>query len=215
MKRTELKRKTPLQSGGIQSRARRKRCPSCRVMFTPVRASQAVCGEIECAIAHGQSERGQASARKALADIERREIKARKEKLKSRADHLREAQAAVNEYVRLRDAHLPCISCDSTPNDNDLMTGSRWDAGHYRSVGACPELRFEPLNIHRQCVKCNRNLSGNAVEYRIRLVLRIGAEKVGWIEGPHEARKYTVEEIKAIKAEYRAKTRELKKGEAA
>ncbi|MNC74268.1 Bacteriophage Lambda NinG protein [compost metagenome] len=59
-------------------------------------------------------------------------------------------------------------------------------------------------------MKCNRNLSGNAVEYRIRLVPRIGAEKVVWLEGPHPARKYTVEEIKAIKAEYRAKTRELK-----
>jgi hypothetical protein len=158
------------------------------------------------AIARGRQEK----KRKELAQVERREIKVRKEKLKSRADHLREAQAAVNEYVRLRDAHLPCISCDSTPNDHDLITGSRWDAGHYRSVGACPELRFEPLNIHRQCVKCNRNLSGNAVEYRIRLVQRIGADKVTWIEGPHPARKYTVEEIKAIKIEYRAKTRELK-----
>jgi hypothetical protein len=148
---------------------------------------------------------------KELAKVERRKIKVRKEKLKSRADHLREAQAAVNEYVRLRDAHLPCISCDSTPNDDDLMTGSRWDAGHYRSVGACPELRFEPLNIHRQCVKCNRNLSGNAVEYRIRLVLRIGADKVTWLEGPHVPRKYDVEQIKAIKAEYRAKIRELKR----
>ncbi|MNR47925.1 Bacteriophage Lambda NinG protein [compost metagenome] len=59
-------------------------------------------------------------------------------------------------------------------------------------------------------MKCNRNLSGNAVEYRIRLVLRIGTDKVAWIEGPHPACKYTVEEIKAIKAEYRAKTRELK-----
>lgn len=206
MKRTPLQRKTPLTSGG----PRRKRCPECRVMFTPVRSTQAVCGNIECAIAYGKSEKGQASAKKALADVGRRDIKVRKEKLKSRADHLREAQAAVNEYVRLRDAHLPCISCDSTPNDNDLMTGSRWDAGHYRSVGACPELRFEPLNIHRQCVKCNRNLSGNAVEYRIRLVQRIGAEQVAWLEGLHPACKYTVEEIKAVKAEYRAKTRKLK-----
>ena len=211
MKRTPLQRKTPLQSGP----PRRKRCPSCRVMFTPARATQAVCGEIECAIAYGKSDKGRAIAGKALAEVGRREIKVRKEKLKTRADHLREAQAAVNEYVRLRDVHLPCISCDSMPNDNDLMTGSRWDAGHYRSVGACPELRFEPLNIHRQCVKCNRNLSGNAVEYRIRLVQRIGAEKVAWLEDLHAPCKYTVEEIKAIKAKYRAKTRELKKGEAA
>jgi hypothetical protein len=195
-----------------QPKPKKCRNPACGISFPPQRLGQAVCSP-KCGLAI--KDVNQAKARKSLAQVERREIKVRKEKLKSRADHLREAQAAVNEYVRLRDARLPCISCDSTPNDNDLMTGSRWDAGHYRSVGACPELRFEPLNIHRQCVKCNRNLSGNAVEYRIRLVLRIGAEKVAWIEGPHEARKYTVEEIKAIKAEYRAKTRELKKGEAA
>ena len=213
MKRTELKRTAPLKSGGIQARTRRKKCCEvCRVKFTPVRDFQAVCGAIACAIAHAPA--NQVRARKALADIERKDIKVRKERLKSRADHLREAQAAVNEYVRLRDAHLPCISCDSLPSDHDLITGSRWDAGHYRSVGACPELRFEPLNIHRQCVKCNRHLSGNAVEYRIRLVLRIGADQVAWLEGPHEARKYTVEEIKAIKAEYREKSRGLKRAAA-
>ena len=193
--------------------AKPKKCrvAACRALFVPSRMGQAVCSPA-CALIDGP--RHAPKARKALADIERKDIKVRKEKLKSRADHLREAQAAVNEYVRLRDAHLPCISCDSTPNDNDLMTGSRWDAGHYRSVGACPELRFEPLNIHRQCVKCNRNLSGNAVEYRIRLVLRIGAEKVAWLEGMHAPCKYTVEEIKAIKAEYRAKTKELKRAAA-
>ena len=195
-----------------QPKPKKCRVKTCRTSFIPRQPFQTWCSP-DCAvvIARGKQEK----ARKSLAQIERREIKVRKEKLKSRADHLREAQAAVNEYVRLRDAHLPCISCDSMPNDNDLMTGSRWDAGHYRSVGACPELRFEPLNIHRQCVKCNRNLSGNAVEYRIRLVQRIGAETVAWLEGPHEPRKYTVEEIKTIKAEYRAKTRELKKGQAA
>lgn len=194
--------------------AKPKKCrvATCRASFVPSRMGQAVCSPA-CAMI--DAPRHEPKARKALADIERKDIKVRKEKLKTRADHLREAQAAVNEYVRLRDAHLPCISCDSTPNDNDLMTGSRWDAGHYRSVGACPELRFEPLNIHRQCVKCNRNLSGNAVEYRIRLVQRIGTEKVAWLEGLHPPCKYTLDEIKAIKAKYRAMTKELKKGQAA
>lgn len=198
----------------IAKQPKPKKCknPACGISFPPQRLGQAVCSP-KCGLAI--KDVNQAKARKSLAQVERREIKVRKEKLKSRAEHLREAQTAVNEYVRLRDAHLSCISCDSTPNDIDLMTGSRWDAGHYRSVGACPELRFEPLNIHRQCVKCNRNLSGNAVEYRIRLVLRIGAEKVAWLEGLHPACKYTVEEIKAIKAKYRAKTKELKKGLAA
>ena len=195
-----------------QPKPKKCRVDTCRASFVPARMGQAVCSPA-CAMI--DAPRHEPKARKALADIERKDIKVRKEKLKNRADHLREAQTAVNEYVRLRDAHLPCISCDSTPNDNDLMTGSRWDAGHYRLVGACPELRFEPLNIHRQCVKCNRNLSGNAVEYRIRLVVRIGAERVAWLEGLHPACKYTVEEIKAIKSKYRAMTKEMKKGLAA
>lgn len=194
----------------VAPRERKKKIcgnPACGISFPPQRLGQAVCSP-KCGLAI--KEVNQEKARKSLAQIERAEIKVRKERLKSRADHLREAQAAVNEFVRLRDAHLPCISCDSMPSDHDLITGSRWDAGHYRSVGACPELRFEPLNIHRQCVKCNRNLSGNAVEYRIRLAKRIGADKVDWLEGPHSARKYTVDEIKTIKADYRALTRELK-----
>ena len=194
-----------------QPRAKKCRVATCGATFIPARLGQSVCSPA-CAII--DAPRHQEKARKSLAQVERKEIKVRKEKLKSRADHLREAQAAVNEYVRLRDADLPCISCDSTPSDSDLMTGSRWDSGHYRSVGSCPELRFELLNIHRQCVKCNRNLSGNAVEYRIRLLLRIGAEKVAWLEGPHPVRKYTIEEIKAIKVEYRVKTRELKRAAA-
>ncbi|ULT73008.1 recombination protein NinG [Pseudomonas sp. BC42] len=204
MKRTPLQRKTPLTSVG----KRRKRCPSCRVMFTPVRASQAVCGEIECAIAHGQSEKGQASARKALADVERREIKVRKERLKSRADHLREAQAVFNEWVRLRDTDLPCVSCGRHHD-------GQYHAGHYRTVGANPEIRFEPLNVWKQCAPCNTHLSGNLVNYRLSLLQRIGAEKLDWLEGPHPTRKYTIEEIKAIKADYREKIKELKKGIAA
>jgi hypothetical protein len=207
MKRTELKRATPLKSGGIQARERRKkRCKVCKAMFTPARDFQAVCGEIACAIAHAPA--NQVRARKALADIERKEIKVRKEKLKSRADHLKDTQIAFNAWVRERDAELPCISCGRHHQ-------GKYDAGHYRTVGSNPALRFEPLNCHRQCSPCNTQLSGNIVNYRIALVKRIGAEAVEWLEGPHEPKKYTIEELKAMTADYRAKTRELKKEHAA
>jgi hypothetical protein len=52
--------------------------------------------------------------------------------------------------------------------------------------------------------------SGDIVNYRIELVKRIGADKVDWLEGPHEAKRYTIEDLKAMKASYRAMTRELK-----
>ena len=203
MKRTPLQRKTPLTSGG----PRRKRCPECRVMFTPARAGQAVCGEIECAIAHGQSEKGRAIAGKALAEVGRREIKVRKEALKSRSDHMKDTQQAFNEWVRHRDAALPCVSCGRHHE-------GKYDAGHYRTVGSNPALRFEPLNCHKQCVPCNQHKSGNVIEYRIELVRRIGIVNVEWLEGPHEPQKYTVEELKALTAKYRALTRELKRAAA-
>ncbi|MEG0969134.1 MAG: recombination protein NinG [Pseudomonas sp.] len=192
---------------------RQKTCKACGGKFRPSLSTQKACS-VKCAMVVAKQPANLKIARKAIVQRERSEIKVRKEKLKTRADHMREAQALFNEFIRLRDAGQPCISCDSLPNDHDLITGSRWDAGHYRSVGACPELRFEPLNVHRQCVKCNRNLSGNAVEYRIRLVRRIGADQVTWLEGPHQAQRYTIEDLKAIKAECRAKIKQLKEAAA-
>lgn len=208
MKRTPLQRKTPLASGS----PRRKRCPECRVMFAPARSSQAVCGEIDCAIAYGKSDKGRAIAGKALAEVGRREIKVRKEALKSRGDHMREAQQAFNEFIRTRDqaaGHL-CIS-SGKPLD---WSGNAVDAGHYRSVGSAPHLRFDERNCHAQSKQDNRFLSGNAVDYRIGLIARIGQEAVDALEADQSVRKYTVDDIKAIKAKYRAMTRELKRAAA-
>jgi hypothetical protein len=174
--------------------------PACALKFIPQRLGQAVCSPA-CALA--TKDVNQAKARKSLALVERQAIKVRKEKLKSRADHMRETQAVFNEWVRLRDADLPCISCGRHHQ-------GKYDAGHYRTVGSNPALRFEPLNVHKQCSPCNTQLSGDIVNYRIELVRRIGTEKVDWIEGPHEPQRYTVEELKAIKAHYRALIREIK-----
>jgi len=185
------------------SKPKPKKCanPACGEEFTPTfNTAQKVCS-FTCglAIKHVNQER----ARKSLAEIGRKELRAAKDKVKPRAKHMSEAQTAFNTWVRHRDAGLPCVSCGRHHN-------GLWHAGHYRTVGGNPELRFEPLNVWRQCAPCNNHQSGNVLNYRIELLKRIGAELVEWLEGPHEAKRYTVEEIKAIKAEYRAKTRELK-----
>ena len=133
----------------------------------------------------------------------RRADKVKREKLKSRSDWAREAQTAFNAWVRARDADRPCISCGRHHN-------GQYHAGHYLSVGARPELRFEPLNVWKQCAPCNTHLSGNVALYRGALIWKLGAEKVDWLEGPHEPKKYTVDDLKAIKAKYTALTRELK-----
>lgn len=177
---------------------------ACSIRFVPQRLGQAVCSPA-CALA--TKDVNQQKARKSLAQVERREIKVRKEKLKCRADHLKDTQTAFNAWVRERDAELPCISCGR-------HHAGQYHSGHYRTVGASPELRFEPLNAWKQCAPCNNYLSGNLINYRISLLQKIGEERVIWLEGPHEAKKYTIEELKAMTADYRAKARELKRAAA-
>ncbi|WP_434695185.1 recombination protein NinG [Pseudomonas sp. Z1-14] len=191
-----------------QPRAKKCRVAECGAPFVPQRLGQRVCSPA-CAILDAPTNQAnQEKARKSLAQVERREIKVRKEKIKSRAQHLKDAQTAFNAWIRERDIGLPCVSCGRHHN-------GQWHAGHYRTVGGNPELRFEPLNVWRQCAPCNNHKSGDIVNYRIELVKRIGAEAVEWLEGPHEPKKYTIEQLKAMTAEYRAKTKELRKGEAA
>jgi hypothetical protein len=172
-----------------------KTCKVCKKKFEPMRFAQ-ICCSIPCAIEH-------ANALKAKK--QRKEHKEAKAKLKSRADWLKEAQAVFNKFIRMRDDKEPCISCGRYHQ-------GQYHAGHYRTVGAAPELRFNELNVYKQCAPCNNHLSGNLIEYRRRLVAKIGIDKVEWLEGPHEAKKYTIEEIQAIKKEYQQKIKELERG---
>ena len=181
---------------------RPKKCRHCREQFNPSKPLQVACS-IPCALSLTRAK--QERERKSVAAMERKEIRAAKQRLKSRADYMREAQAAFNAWVRERDRDQPCISCGRHHQ-------GQYHAGHYRTVGSTPELRFEPFNVHKQCAPCNNHKSGDIVNYRINLVAKIGADRVAWLEGTHEPKRYTIEDLKAIKAEYRAKLRELKKG---
>lgn len=173
-------------------------CKVCGEKFVKQRIGQKTCS-VPCAITLGKQvteKMEQAAAR-----MERKETKAKLEKLKTRSDWLKEAQVVFNKYIRLRDDGLPCISCGR-------LTGAKMNAGHYRSVGACPELRFNEENVHSQCEHCNSYLSGNAIEYRKRLILKVGQECVDRIEGKHEPLKLTIPEIQGLISTYREKIRE-------
>lgn len=179
---------------------RKCRC-GCGQSFQP-RNSLQVAATPECALKLARKKR-EAGERQA-AKVARKATREAKEKLKTRADWMREAQAAVNAYVRERDKDLPCISCGR-------FHEGQWHAGHYLSRGAHPELALDPRNIYRQCAPCNTHLSGNQVKFRLGLIARVGVELVEWLEGPHEAKRYAVEEIKAIRDKYRAELRALQK----
>lgn len=186
-----------------------KKCPICKTKWQPFSSMEKVCS-IPCALEHAKRRREKAESKSEKAF--RAETRRLKEAIKPRGKWLKEAQAAFNKFIRLRDYNEPCISCDK-PATKDrrylFNTGGDWDCGHYRSVGSMPSIRFEESNAHKQCKKCNQFLSGNVADYRIRLIKRIGEEKLSWLEGPHEPKKYTIEDLKEIKAMYKQKAKEL------
>jgi hypothetical protein len=202
------------RTGSLKPRKPRPRkcaAKSCGERFQPFQHGQKVCSP-GCALEWGREQKAKI-AEKERAERKRR-TKAELEALKPPGQKLREAtkraQKAFNAFIRERDRGRPCISCGTLSPGGDPR-GGLWDCGHYRTVGAAPELRFDEDNAHRQCVACNRDRSGHVVEYRIRLIERIGQERVDRLEGPHESKRYTAEEMDRIAAHYRERTRELKR----
>lgn len=143
-------------------------------------------------------------SRKAKERQQKKEIRQKKEALKTKSDWVKEAQKAVNRYIRARDRFKNCISCGVPFR---VKYGGSYDAGHYRSRGAAGHLRFNLLNIAGQCVRCNRDLSGNAVEFRKGLIERIGKKRVERIEYDNSTRSFTVDYLKRLKKIFNKRAR--------
>lgn len=185
-----------------------KRCksPECRQMFTPQNSMQVVC-HYKCGLVLAAIQRKKREAQ--TAKLDRQQTREKREQLKTRGDYTREAQQAFNEFIRWRDRVVGHADISSgRPLD---WSGNQVDAGHYRSVGSAPHLRFDERNCHAQSKHDNRYLSGNAIDYRLGLIERIGLVAVEELECDQAPRHYTVEDLKAITKEYRAKARDLKK----
>jgi hypothetical protein len=178
-----------------------KKCKICPRTFVPISSMAKVCS-VPCSLELVRQDKARKEAR--AKREERKSLRERIEKAKTRGQHLRELQAAFNAWIRARDAGQPCISCRRHHQ-------GQWHAGHYRSVGSEPALRFEPDNCHLQCAPCNTHLSGNLIPYRANLIQKIGLARVEWIEGPHEPIKLSLAEIIEKKAFYRAEVRRMKK----
>ena len=207
----------------------KKKCenPECKQWFVPEKDFQhGCCPECQYAVAliklaEKRKKDQQAMAAKKREQLQRekadrKQLQLRKAALKTRADWIKDVQHEFNRYIRLRDADQPCISCGET--NPPLRHGGAWDCGHYLSVGSHPELRFEPLNAHKQCKSCNAGAGKYASknhtvsqQYRENLIRKIGLCNVELLEGPHEAKHYTIEQLKILKEKFKALSRELEK----
>ncbi|HDL8284733.1 TPA: recombination protein NinG [Yersinia enterocolitica] len=188
-----------------------RNCKVCKTRFKPETVYQWWCNEehrIEYAVLVMKDKRSRDQAselkrRREKEREERKELKVRKINAKPKTYWIKQAQQAVNAFVRARDSNLPCVSCGTT-------SAAQWDAGHYRTTAAAPQFRFDPRQIHKQCSVCNQHKSGNIVPYRVELIKRIGIKAVEAIENNHERRSYTVEELKGIRDYYRLELKRLK-----
>lgn len=176
-----------------------KKCKCCPEKFIPRTTTQTVCSP-KCALqlAKQLSSRKQKQQEKA----ERAAWNKRKADVKPLKHWEDATQRVVNDYIRERDRDLPCISCGT-------WVTVQWEAGHFRSRGAASHLRYNEDNIHKQCHRCNAELSSNAIPYRAALVVKIGSERVEALENNNTTHRYTREELKSIRMHYRALMREL------
>lgn len=157
--------------------------------------------KLECSIAHVEAEKARKLKRERQEGLQR---------LKRRADYIADAQKAFNAFVRERDKNQPCICCGKETTKVEGLRSHGWDCGHYRSTGSAPHLRFNEDNAHRQKVLCNRYGGGRAVDYRLGLITRIGLARVEALECNDTPRKWSIDELKAIKAHYVAELKKLK-----
>jgi len=176
------------------------RCKYCRNKFEVKHFNRKFCYEDNCIQMATKDILKTANEVKRKEWVKRKKIK--KESLKTKQTYIKELQVIFNRFIRLRDKDENCISCGK-PNGSE-------QAGHYRSTGSCPELRFCEDNVHGQCIRCNMHLHANLINYRLGLIERCSLALVDWLELNHEPKHYTINELIELKEYYRKKIKDLK-----
>ena len=205
-----LNRKTslPREAAPASGKPRMKSCKVCRARFEPRMPLQVACG-LACAAEHGKKVTAQQKAKKQR--TERAQDKAKLDTFKTYPQLIAACQKAFNAVVRYRDmlAGHRCISSGRVLDWN----GNAVDAGHYRSTGSAPHVRFNFDNCHAQSKHDNQYKAGNAVDYRIGLIARIGLERVEALEADNTPAKWTHDDLRRMTKEFQAQLREMKKGQ--
>jgi len=186
----------------ILKKVKEKKCRVCKQPFKPFNSIQPTCGKFECnlkfAVAH--ADKSDALRKKA----ERKELREKKQAIKNLSELHEDVKLYFNRFIRIRDKDDGCISC-----------GTRkptivYAAGHYRTVGAAGHLRYNEDNVHKQCNHhCNKHLSGNTVNYRPALIMKIGLARVEALENNNAVHKWSRSELIELKKFYQLKVKEL------
>lgn len=172
-----------------------KRCKNCKDAFTPIRSTlEKYCQKSECIRVWVETEKQKAWTKKK---------KQAKAEMLTVQDYVKMAQQVFNAYINKRDSGKPCISCGKK------ITG-RVNASHYYNANNHWNVRFDENNVHSSCITCNQYLSGNLIEYGVRLEKLIGPDEFAILrDDAYKLRKFSIDELKGIIAEYKRKLKEM------
>ena len=186
---------------------RRTKCPHCRDKLENGQRIHPACIE---GYAEAQEAKAQRTAEKQArmhAKVEKAKDRQRAEALKKPIEWEQECKAIVQKIARIRDRHDGCISCHMGAN-----YGGRWHGSHFRPAGNNSAVQFNLWNIHKACAQCNLFKGGNIAAYRPRLVEKIGADRVEWLESQTQIVKRDIAYLKRFKAVMGKRLRRMEKG---
>ncbi len=178
------------------------RCKHCKVKFVSKRFNAKFCLEtIECIKEWNEFRK---SEEKRIQERKWAQTKkSMRESLETVAELRKKTQIIFNRWIRERDKNQPCISCQN-PNPKKV------NAGHYFSAYNHSNVTFNEDNVHLQCEYCNTSLSGNLIEYRKNLILKIGVERFESLEKiAYTEKRYTKDELNEINTTYKNKLKNI------
>ena len=140
---------------------------------------------------------------------ERAQDRAKLEAMKSIPKLIAEAQFHFNEYTRLRDFDKGCYVC-LRPFDQSIK-GRAIHAGHVRSRGAAGHLRFTEDNCMGECEGCNAPHGAKPHNKEAGAIARIGQERFDALKHNNTPHKWTHDELRAIRDQYKAKAKAIKR----
>ena len=110
----------------------------------------------------------------------------------------------VSEYVRRRDKGI-CFTCGIKKPWEEMQ------AGHFIPQSLCnTDSKYAEWNIHCQCHRCNINLGGNVVAYRVAMEKKYGAGVCSMVEKENkETTKWVYKDYEEAIEMYKNKVSEL------
>jgi len=172
------------------------KCSFCKKQFTQFNSLNKVCS-IKCAIELGKLKPVKVNYKRVNSQLKSEA----KEKLETYSQKVNKVKVIFQKWIRERDKNEPCISCGT-------LTANEWHASHFKKAETYSGVIFNEINVWRSCKKCNVFLNGNELNYRERLVKKIGLNQVIALEdlaNETRTKKWTIEELQQIKTKYKIK----------